>query len=277
MNESAWKIAAVQMDCRLADVPGNLASILARLENAAAQGARLVVFPECALTGYGFASKDAAWPHAQPIPGPAIATLAQACQRLNCWAAVGLLEREGDRLFNACALIGPQGQVHGYRKVHVPCMGVDRFATPGDRPFAVHDLGGLRVGLLICYDCSFPEASRVLALLGADLIVLPTNWPEGAVRTMKYVPHTRSLENNLYFAAVNRVGEEAGFRFIGHSKILDCNGDPLVASTGDVEEILVAEILPARARNKRIINSPGKYEVNRVGDRRPEFYGPLAG
>jgi predicted amidohydrolase len=272
-----WKIATVQMDCRLGDRHANLDAIRARLHMAAEQGARLVIFPECILSGYGFGSREEALPHAEPVPGPSTESLAADCRNLNGWAVVGLLERDGDRLFNAAALIGPSGVVANYRKVHLPCLGVDRFTTPGDHPFAVHDLGGLRLGINICYDCSFPEASRVLALLGADLIALPTNWPPGASRTPKFVVQTRALENHVYYAAVNRVGEESGFRFIGQSRIADCSGDLLAASDGDEETTLYATVDPERARNKRIVNIPGEYEVDRAGDRRPEMYGPVCG
>jgi predicted amidohydrolase len=272
-----WKIAAVQMDCRLGDCPHNLQRIRTELRQAAGEGARLVVFPECALGGYGFDSKEEAWPHAEPVPGPSTETLADDCRRLGAWAVVGMLERDEatGRLYNTAALIGPAGVTATYRKIHLPCLGVDRFTAPGDRPFAVHDLGGLRVGINICYDGSFPESSRVLALLGADLIVLPTNWPPAARRNPQFVVQTRALENHVYYAAVNRVGEEAGFRFIGLSRIVDCNGDLLAGSDGDREEVLFAEIDPERARQKRIVNVPGKYEINRVGDRRPEMYGRL--
>ncbi|HZT81002.1 MAG TPA: carbon-nitrogen hydrolase family protein [Gemmataceae bacterium] len=270
-----WKIAAVQMNCQLGNVPANLAAVRARFRGAAAAGARLVLFPECVLSGYGFESKEEAWPHAEPLPGPATEALAADCRAANAFAAFGLLERDGDRLFNACALVGPAGLVASYRKAHLPCLGVDRFTTPGDRPFAVHDLGGLRVGLTICYDGSFPEASRVLTLLGADLIALPTNWPTDAWRNPRFVVQTRALENHVYYAAVNRVGEERGFRFIGQSRIVDCSGDLLAATGDDGEAVLVAEIDPTRARNKRVVNVPGKYEVDRVGDRRPELYGRM--
>ena len=93
------------------------------------------------------------------MPGPTTDLLAADCARLGVWAVVGLLERAGDRLFNACVLVGPSGVTATYRKIHLPCLGVDRFTTPGDRPFAVHDLGGLRLGMSICYDGSFPETS----------------------------------------------------------------------------------------------------------------------
>jgi predicted amidohydrolase len=271
-----WETAAVQMDCRLADRDHNLRTIRARLHDAAAGGARLVVFPECALTGYCFESKDEAWPHAEPVPGPSTEALQADCRRLGAWAVVGLLERgEEGRLFNACVLVGPAGPCAVYRKIHRPCLGVDRFTSPGDRPFAVHDLGGLRVGMNICYDGSFPESSRVLALLGADLVVLPTNWPEAARKTAQYLVPARALENHVYYAAVNRVGEEAGFRFIGQSRVAQPNGDLLAVCDHDREEILFATVDPEKARQKRIVNIPGRYEVDRVGDRRPEMYGPI--
>src|SRR5262249_33693261 len=161
-------------------------------------------------------------------------------------------------LFNACALVGPHGVAGSYRKIHLPCLGVDRFVTPGDRPFAVHDLGGLRIGINICYDGSFPEAGRVLTLLGADLVVLPTNWPPGAAKTAEYLVPARALENHIYYLAVNRVGEERGFRFIGGSRLAGCNGD-LLARAQEGEEILYAEIDPLQARQKRIIHIPGQY------------------
>ncbi|MBI1917372.1 MAG: carbon-nitrogen hydrolase family protein [Planctomycetes bacterium] len=271
-----WTIAAVQMDCRLAEKQHNLRTVRARLDEAASRGARLVVFPECVLTGYCFESKEEAWPHAEPVPGSCTEALGADCRRLGTWAIVGLLEHGTDgRLFNASVLVGPGGQVEVYRKIHLPYLGVDRFTTPGDRPFAVYDLGGLRVGMTICYDGSFPESSRVLALLGADLVVLPTNWPEAARKTAQLLVPARALENRIYYVAVNRIGEERGFRFIGQSRLVHCSGDLLAVCDHDREEILCANIDPEKARQKRIVNIPGRYEVDRIGDRRPEMYGPL--
>jgi predicted amidohydrolase len=270
-----WKIATVQMDCRIANPAANLDAVLGRLGEAADQGAKLVIFPECALPGYCFESKAEAWPHAEPVPGPATTAIAAACRRLSVWAIVGLLERDGGRLFNACVLVGPDGFKASYRKAHLPFLGVDRFTTPGDRPFAVHDLGGLRVGMSICYDGSFPETSRVLMLLGADLVVLSTNWPTGAMGTVKYLVQPRAVENQIFYAACNRVGEERGFHFIGRSRIVDVDGELLAASEDDRPAILYAEIDPERARNKHIVKIPKVYELHRTGDRRPDLYGPL--
>jgi predicted amidohydrolase len=269
------RVAAVQMDVALGQVAANRDRMLARLDEAAAEGARLIVFPECALTGYGFASRAEAFGHAEPIPGPSIARFTEACARHGVYAVFGMLERAGDRLYNACALVGPGGLVASYRKVHLPFLGVDQFADPGDRPLAVHDAGGLRVGMHICYDGSFPETGRVLALEGADLLVLPTNWPAHSECAAEHMIPCRAMENTVYYLAVNRVGEESGFRFIGQSAIADPTGAILARADASSEQILFAEVDPARARQKRLVRVAGKHEINRFADRRPGFYGAI--
>jgi predicted amidohydrolase len=270
-----WKIAAVQMDCELGQTARNLEKITNHVESAARADARLVIFPECALTGYCFESSNEAWPHAQPIPGPAIETLTMTCRNRGVFAITGLLERAGDRLYNACALVGPQGLVGAYRKVHLPFLGVDRFTAPGDRAFQVWEIDGLRVGLNICYDGSFPESARTMTLQGADLIALPTNWPPGSECASQHMVATRAMENTIYYAAVNRVGEERGFQFIGGSRICDPAGNTLAAAEGINEAMLLAEINVSRARQKKQIRVAGKHEINRIADRRPEFYSKL--
>jgi predicted amidohydrolase len=274
---SHWNIAAVQMDCRIGDTAHNLRLVRAQLREATGQGAKLVIFPECILTGYCFESKEEAWAYAEPFPGPSTETLARDCRELGVWTVAGMLEaRPADgALFNSVVLIGPSGVVATYRKIHLPFLGIDRFNTPGDQPFAVHDLGGLKIGMTICYDGSFPESARCLMLLGADLVVLPTNWPTGALKTAQILIPARAMENNVYYAAVNRIGEERGFQFIGLSRILAPDGSFLAVSDDDRPTILHAQIDPEVARQKRIVRIPGKFEVDRVAHRRPEMYQPL--
>jgi predicted amidohydrolase len=269
------KIAGVQMDVAFADVERNLGRMIERLRETTASGARLSVFPECALCGYCFSSLEEARPFAQPIPGPAIERMREACAELGCYAIFGLLELDGTRIFNAAVLVGPAGVIGNYRKVHLPYLGIDMFTSFGDRPFAVHSAGELKVGMNICYDAAFPEAARSLAILGADLVVLPTNWPPGAECTAASVINARALENAVYYIAVNRVGTERGFEFIGRSKIVDPSGQTLAESRAPGEEILYADIDPAKARRKHIIRVPGKHEIDRLADRRPEMYGLL--
>lgn len=270
------KIAGVQMDVTFADVPANLARMQSRLKETAAAGAMLTIFPECALTGYCFESRDEALSCAQPVPGPAIKALAATCRELNTHTIFGMLEVDGDRLFNVCALIGPNGLIATYRKTHLPSLGVDNFTTPGDQPFAVHEINGLRIGMNICYDYSFPEGSRVLMLAGADLIVLPTNWPEGSRKGAQYLINARAHENHFYYFAVNRVGAERGFGFIGQSKCADPTGDLIAHADHSDETIIYADVDPAVARQKHLVKIPGKHEVHRVRDRRPDLYGGVS-
>ncbi len=223
-NSASYRVAAVQMEPKLGRLDTNLEQILNWLEPAAMGGAKLVVFPECALSGYGFSSREEGLAHAVSLDSTYVAKVVAACARHQCFCVFGLLERDGDRLFNACVLAGPTGVVGRYRKVHLPFLGVDMFVDPGDRPFAVHDAGGVKVGMHICYDAGFPETARILTLLGADLLVLPTNWPTHSECAAEHMIPTRAMENTVYVMAVNRVGEESGFRFIGASSIVDPKG-----------------------------------------------------
>ncbi len=276
MNASpVVRVAGVQMEPKIGEIDANLSAILVRLDRAARLGAELIVFPECALTGYGFADRDEAMPFAEPIPGPSTSAIAGACKEKGVYVVYGLLERDGDRLFNACVLVGPEGVVGSYRKIHLPYLGVDRFVDPGDRPFAVHQAGRLKVGMHICYDAGFPESCRVLALLGADLLVLPTNWPTHAECAAEHMMATRAMENVVFAIAVNRIGEERGFQFIGRSSIMSPGGDRIAFASHSEEEIVVADIDPTQSRIKRQVRVSGKHEINRIADRRPAFYGPV--
>src|SRR3989449_7815293 len=270
------KIAGMQMNPRLMDKASNLHTILQQLETAAHAGAGLVIFPECALTGYCFESLQEATPLAEPVPGVSTQKLATACQSHQIHAIMGMIEKDGDRYFNTAVLVGPSRVLGKYRKVHLPFLGIDRFVNSGDLGFDVHETPLGRIGLNICYDASFPESSRIMALRGADLVVLPTNWPTGSEEMAEYVINARGLENHIYYAAINRVGEERGFRFIGRSRIVDIHGRTLAQASPDQEEIIYAEIEPTRARDKHIVRVPGKHEIDRFKDRRPEFYASIA-
>lgn len=266
------KIAGVQMDVAIGDPEANLSRLESSLDETARQEAQITVFPECVVTGYCFESLEEARPFAESIPGPSVERMAAKCRELDVFTVFGMLEAHGDDLFNACVLVGPDGLVGSYRKIHLPCLGIDQFTTPGDRPFEVFIAGETRIGMNICYDGSFPESSRIMALDGADLIALPTNWPPGADTFAKYAPNTRAMENNIYYIAVNRVGTERGFRFIGYSKILDTDGNPIDEATHERETILYGEIELERARTKRLVRVPGKHQIDRFADRRPELY-----
>lgn len=274
-----WKIAGVQMDVTFGDKAANLRRMDEALTTTSAAGARLTVFPECALPGYCFADVEEARPLAESLApgtlGAGVEAMIALAAKHRQFVVFGLLELDGDRIFNAAALVGPDGLVGSYRKTHLPYLGVDRFTTPGDRPFETFDIGGLRVGMNICYDGAFPEAARALALAGADLIVLPTNWPPGAECTADFVINTRAMENNVYYLAVDRVGVERGFEFIGKSKCCDPSGCTIAELAHAHPAILYATIDPERARRKKIIRVKDLHEIHRFEDRRPDLYGPL--
>jgi predicted amidohydrolase len=265
-------VACAQIDCVLGEPQTNLSKIISCLRSAAERDAKLVMFPECALTGYAYNSLAEAIPFAERIDGPASEAIAATCRETGTHAVAGFIERDGDKFYNAAMLVGPAGVIGSYRKVHLPFIGIDRFLTPGDRQFNVFDLPFGKLGLNICYDISFPEAARVLKLMGAELIALITNWPEAAWRSPEFVANTRALENHLFYAATDRVGTERGWKFIGRSKIVDCNGDTLAEAGIEDEELLIASIDFEQANLNRIVNVAGAYELDRLEDRRPEMY-----
>lgn len=269
------KIACVQMDVEIGKVEANRNKIVDRVRSAAEGDALLAVFPECALTGYAFDSLEEAALLGEPIDGPSSETIAEACSQTGVHAVVGFIEKDGSNCYNAAMMVGPNGSIGTYRKVHLPFLGADRFLKPGDKPFAIFELPIGKIGVNICYDVNFPEGPRALKLLGAELILLPTNWPTAAWRTPEFVLNTRAQENHVNFAGVNRIGVERGWQFIGRTKVVDFNGDTIGEASRQDEEILFAEIDFQEANKNRIVNVAGSYEFDRIADRRPEFYGPI--
>lgn len=270
----SFRIAVVQMAPEYANPEANRVAIANLLSEAANKGAALVLFPECAISGYVFDSAEEAYPACETIPGATTQMLETLCAERNIYAVVGLLERDGDAIYNVAVVVGPQGFIAKYRKCHLPVLGVDRYVAKGDC-LEMIDLGFVRVGILICYDIRFPEAARNLALQGADVLLVPTNWPQGAESAPEFMTRTRAWENRFYVAACNRVGVEQGVRFIGRSQIVTPDGEIIQQADGETSTILYAEIYPERARQKKLIREPGVWEFDPVGDRRPELYGRL--
>ncbi len=269
------KIAAVQMDPKIMINSDNLDKILLKTVMAANNGADLIVFPECALNGYVFASREEALPFMETIPGPSTDKLVVCCEELGIHVIVGLLEIDIDRCFNAAVLIGPRGLIGKYRKNHLPFLGIDRFIDPGDQPFQIYQTPIGNIGMHICYDCNFPESARVMTLLGADILALPTNWPEGRGIIAEHIINTRAYENTVHLVATDRVGRERGVKFIGLSKIIDAHGDTLAQASSDNEEIVYAEVSLAEARQKLIILKAGEFELDFIHHRRPELYSEI--
>jgi len=291
------KIACVQSNVVFADPAANTAKAIDHLRMLKKEGVELVVFPEAYLTGYCVDSAEAAGKIAIDARSSYIEELRQTCEGLDMMAVVGFAElsiadlgsRIADlvpgnpsnpatenraRLYNTAVLFEPGQAPRFYRKSHLPELGLDKFVCGGHGPLEVFDTRIGKIGILICFDMRPPEAARVLALNGAQLLVLPTNWPEGAETNADHTAITRAMENRIFVATCDRVGEENGFKFIGRSKIVDPSGKVL-ASADDTEKVLVADLDLDLANRKRVITIPGKYELEVFKARRPELYGDL--
>jgi 5-aminopentanamidase len=277
------KIACVQSNVVFGDPAANAAAAVIYLERLAGEGVDLAIFPEAFLTGYCVDSPEAAAQIALDVdwegetvsdePPPAVAAVRDACMRHKIHAVAGSACRNGGRIYNAAFLFEPTGKTRLYAKTHLPELGLDKFVAAGDE-LPVFDTAIGRIGIAVCFDLRPPEPIRVLALKGAELIVLPTNWPEGAEFAPAHMAAVRANENRVFLAACNRVGTENGFRFIGQSGIWDVAGKCL-ASAGDGEETIFADVDLAAAREKRVRVIPGKYETTVFESRRPELYGEL--
>lgn len=265
------RIAAVQLDIAIGETRQNLEKILSRMNEAAQNKAGLVIFPECSLQGYCFATREEAWAVGEELSGAACARLADETRKLGCTAIIGFLERQGESLFNSALIVGPKGVEGVHRKIHLLHLGVDRFTTLGDIPFPVFQSGDCKFGVNICFDCSFPESGRALKLKGAQLLAIPTNWPSTS-DSWEHTPKVRATENHIFVVAADRVGEERGFTFAGHSQIIDCEGHTLAEAGATEETILFADIDPALADKNRVIKVAGEYEFDRIASRRPEMY-----
>ena len=276
-NCAPFRVAVAQMDPKLGDTFGNGSWIMKQyIREAGNAGAQLVVFPECALSGYVYHSAEEARPAAVAADGELMRLFATHCRLANIYAIIGFLEHEEatDTIYNSAAVIGPEGLIACYRKCHLPVLGIDRYVGRGNE-LPIIELPFARIGILICYDMRFPEAARSLALRGADVLVVPTNWPEGADSAPEFLTRARAWENRMYVVACNRVGVERGTRFIGRSQVVAPDGTFLAQADGTSETVLYADIDPQKARQKKVVFEPGVFELDPVGGRRPELYGDL--
>lgn len=265
-------VCGVQLAPRLGDVPANTEAACRAITVAADEGASLVVLPEAALTGYVFSGREAARAAAVETRGPELSAVGEACRSAGAYAVVGAIERADDKLYNSAFLAGPEGIVGRYRKLHTLCLGVDRFTTPGAGPLEVWELPFGRVGIHICYDGTFPETARALKLLGAQLVLLPTNWPTLGMRQAQV--RVRAWENHVNFFAVNRVGAEEGVEFLGGSLAADYGGR-LLAEGGSGPEYVYVSFDFAGADESYVVERPGEYEFDYIADRRPDCYGAI--
>jgi len=266
-------IAAAQMHCVPGDVAANLAIIEGLVRLSARDGAGLVVLPETATTGYFISERLSEL--AEPEDGPTASRLAAIARDAKVHLAVGMAISEGGRFYDAQLLFGPDGtRLATYRKAHLFSAERVWFAA-GDTPTVVDTAIG-RVGMTICYDLMFPEYTRRLVDLGADLIINSTNWITDDFQrdrwgwsgsTVQALAATRALENGTWLAMANCVGPEWIFDSIGHSCVVAPSGK-ILSSVGSGQGVAVAEAVFQSADLDR-----WKSIATYLGDRRPELYG----
>lgn len=247
-------------------VAGNLEVLDRAAERAAAAGAGLLVTPEMFLTGYAIG--DGIGRLAEPADGASADAVAGIAARHGLAVAYGYPERAGDTVYNSVQLVSADGErPANYRKTHLfGCFERDHF-TPGDRQVVQAELGGLTVGLLICYDVEFPENVRAHALAGTDLLLVPTAQMHPFQFVAEAMIPVRAFENQMYAAYVNRTGPEGDFEFVGMSVLAGPDGVAR-ARAGHGEELLLADADPALLAASRKANPY-------LADRRPGLYGSL--
>ena len=263
------------------DTAKNIAKYASLIDQAAAQRARLLVLPEQSLQGYLYhlnheLSPDEAnylYDTAEPIPGPSTERIAKLARKAKMHVIFGMTERVGVSssgiLYNSAVLVGPRGVEGVYRKVHAPGDEYHIFRQGRDWPVFETDIG--RIGIQICYDMRFPEASREMALKGAEILVLPTAWPQQNGFAYDLLDRARAAENECWFLSSNQVGacDHGRLTYYGHSRIIGPLGNVL-ADTGDDEGIVTATV-PADSLRRRQWGS-----MNVFHDRRPDTYRSLA-
>lgn len=261
------RTALLQSSGHPGDPARNLKALDAAAERAAADGAGLLVTSEMFLTGYAIG--DGVHGLAEPADGPAGQAVAEIAADHGIAVLYGYPERgDGEAVHNSARLVGPDGTpLANYRKTHLfGCFENDWF-TPGDTPVVQAELGGLTIGIMICYDVEFPENVRAHALAGTDLLLVPTAQMHPFQFVAESLVPVRAFESQMYIAYVNRSGPEGEFDFIGLSCLAGPDGT-MRARAGRSEELVLGDVDPRLLATSRRINTY-------LRDRRPALYGSL--
>ena len=284
------RVACVQEDVVYNNPEANLAVMEKHIHNLSKDKVNLAIFPEAFLTGYCANSREDVEkiaiesteqqclyedaPEDAFYMSEAIASVYDFAVEHNMGIVVGYAAQDIlGSLFNEAVLVVPGENPHVYRKTHLPVMGIDRFVSAGN-DISVFDTKLGKIGIGICFDLRHPEVCRSMALQGAELIALPTNWPVGADVSADCIAPTRAAENRVFVATCDRVGAEQDFNFLGKSGIFDVMGNPLARAGVDVE-VIVADLDLAQARIKNNVTRPGVQETRLFESRRPDLYDPI--
>jgi predicted amidohydrolase len=259
------RIAVVQTNPRFGEVKANVQIAIRQMGGTVAE---CYVLPELFNTGYNFVDRDEVESLAEPVDGPTGVALRQFAEQHTCHIVYGFAERADGQFYNSAALIGPNGLVGLYRKVHL-FFRETLFFAPGNLGFPVFECPFGKVGMMVCFDWMYPESARSLALRGAQLIAHPSNL------VLPYCPDamvTRCLENRVYAATANRVGTEdrggLSLTYIGRSEIVTPRGEILGRLGSDQPGVELREVDLQLANDKRINGFNDLF-----ADRKVEQYG----
>ena len=275
-------IAALQLPLGSPDEGVNIAAVSALVEQAAAQGAQVVLPPELFSGPYFCQVEDEAlFALARPTAEhPSVHAMQTLAAKLKIAIPTSFFERDGPHYYNTMAMIGPDGEIMGtYRKSHIPDgPGYEEkyYFRPGNDGFKVWQLFGHTVGVGICWDQWYPECARVMALMGAEVLLYPTaigTEPYDAgldtSRMWRRAMQGHAVSNCMPVVAANRIGSEGGQSFYGHSFITDEWGDFVAAYGGEETGVLLARLDLDRAARHRA-------GMGFFRDRRPQLYGRIA-
>jgi N-carbamoylputrescine amidase len=256
MSSALLRIALVQMSCET-EPRRNLDKALARIEEAAARGAKVICLQELFRSRYFCQSEEARnFDLAEPIPGPSSEALSAAAAAHKVVVVGSLFERRTEGIYhNTAVVLDADGRLAGrYRKMHIPDDPhyYEKFYfTPGDLDFTAHRTAHATVGALVCWDQWFPEAARLVALAGAQIVFYPTaiGWERGEVETVRRrqlqawetVQRGHAIANGMFVAVVNRVATEDSLEFWGNSFVADPFGEVIARAGASAEEILIAD------------------------------------
>lgn len=263
-----FRIGFYQFKPQFGKIEKNLNKVLKTLQQV---NADLIVLPELAFSGYYFKDREEAKSLSEdPRHSPTFDSLVTLCRQRDFYLVTGFAEKAKNKFFNSAALIGPEGIVHVYRKLHLFNEEKNWF-DPGDIPLQVHEIRGARIGIMICFDWIFPEAMRILTIQGADIICHPSNL---VLDYCQYAMLSRCVENMVFAITANRFGEDkrphGSLKFTGKSQIVAPRGVLLRRAPSQREMLFITRIDPTLARDKNIT------PLNQlVEDRRTEFYAPI--
>lgn len=270
------RLHCLQLAPRVGELEGNVRRAEHALEQAAAAGAELVVLPELATSGYVFSGPEEARGLALRRDDPTFTRWSRAAAGAVVVGGFAELGEDG-HVYNSAAVVDGSGLVAVYRKVHL--WDAEKLVfTPGADPAPVVEIAGLRIGVLICYDLEFPELTRGLALRGADLLAVPTNWPEvprppGERAPEVVIAMATARMNRVAVACADRCGTERGQRWTAGTTVVGADGWVAAdAGAAGAEEptAVVADLDLRRSREKALTAL-----ADVVGDRRPELYSEL--